>query len=100
MIVGDHGWWNLWLLAYPLSLRVPSSVDSVANAARCQAPAVFVMSAEDEVVRFRYQEQVWNAYAGPKERLVLASARHNDPLSVATHLEINKQLLQILAKRR
>jgi pimeloyl-ACP methyl ester carboxylesterase len=98
MIVGDHGWWNLWLLAYPLSWRVPPSMDSVANAAKCRAPATFVMSGEDEVVALRYQEQVWIAYAGPKQKQILAGAHHNDPLSDGTRREINRQLLQMIAR--
>jgi pimeloyl-ACP methyl ester carboxylesterase len=100
MIVGDHGWWNLWLLAYPLSWRIPSSVDSLANAAKCRAPAIFAMAAEDEVVRFEYQSQVFDAYAGPKHRHVLSHAHHNDPVSAAARLEINEQLLRMIANRR
>jgi hypothetical protein len=32
LIVGQHGWWNGWLLAIPVSLEIPKELDSIANA--------------------------------------------------------------------
>ncbi len=80
LIVGEHGWWNLWLLAWPISRQVPSALDSVANARRVHAPAVFVLSALDEVVPHRYHRLIYDAYGGQKEALVRPRAHHNTPL--------------------
>jgi pimeloyl-ACP methyl ester carboxylesterase len=76
-----HGWWNLWLLATPVALSVPSELDSLANARRVTAaPAIFVLAGRDTVVPAKYQEQVFAAYAGPKRAIRVADIDHNDPL--------------------
>ena len=80
LIRGRYGWWNLWLLAAPVSWAIPSSLDSLANAARVTAPTLVVSSERDEVVPFAYQTEVFDACAGPKERIVVPGARHNDPV--------------------
>jgi pimeloyl-ACP methyl ester carboxylesterase len=80
LILGRFGWWNLWLAAGPIALGVPGELDSVANAARCRQPAVFVTSGRDEVVPIEYQRRVVDAYAGPRRSIDRADARHNDPM--------------------
>lgn len=75
-----HGWWNLWLLATPVALSIPSELDSLANATRVKAPAVFVLAGSDTVVPPKYQEKVFAAYAGPKRAIRVADIDHNDPL--------------------
>lgn len=82
LIVGDHGWWNLWLLAYPVSLQIPIALDSVANAARARCPAVFLLADQDEVVRHKYHRLVADAFAGPKEVLIQEGALHNTAMSL------------------
>ena len=79
----DHGWWNLWLFAGPVALGVPSDLDSIANARQVTAPAVFLLSADDEIVAPKYQRMVADAYAGPKRMIDLPGARHNDPVEGA-----------------
>ncbi len=81
MILGQHGWWNLWLLAGPLSLRLPSSIDSVNNAKTVRAPGVFLLSENDRVVLPKYQALVLNAYAGRKLEIPLPGADHNSVIS-------------------
>jgi uncharacterized protein len=81
LIFGDHGWWNLWLLAYPVSRQIPSELDSIANAKRARCPAVFLLADQDEVVRHKYHRLVTDAFAGPKEVLIQEGARHNTPMS-------------------
>jgi pimeloyl-ACP methyl ester carboxylesterase len=81
LIVGDHGWWNLWLLAYPVSLQVPSALDSVANASRVRCPCVFLLADQDEVVRHKYHRLVADAFGGPKDILIQEGAHHNTPMS-------------------
>jgi pimeloyl-ACP methyl ester carboxylesterase len=78
LILGRFGWWNLWLLAAPVACQVPSEFDSLTNARRVIAPAVFVLAAADEIVPPTYQRQVVDAYAGEKRLVNLAGANHND----------------------
>jgi pimeloyl-ACP methyl ester carboxylesterase len=80
LIRGRYGWWNLWLLAGPVSLGVPRALDSLANARKTVVPTLMLSSGRDEVVPFEYQTQVFEACAGPRERVVVAAARHNDPV--------------------
>lgn len=78
LVLEEHGWWNLYLLALPTALGVPRSLDSEANARRASAPAVFVTSEDDGVVPLGYQGRVVAAYAGPKEVVLMPGAGHND----------------------
>jgi uncharacterized protein len=92
LIRGRYGWWNLWLLAAPVSWSVPSSLDSVANARVTTAPTLVVSSGADELVPFAYQTQVFDACAGPKERIVIADAEHNDPIPLPAWTDIRAAL--------
>ena len=40
LIQGRFGWWNLWLLSTPISLGIPTDLDSLANAKRCKMPSL------------------------------------------------------------
>lgn len=80
LIFCRHGWWNLWLLATPVALSIPSELDSVANAKRTTVPAVFVLAGRDTVVPPKYQAKVFDAYASPKRAIRVPYANHNDPL--------------------
>lgn len=84
IVLRQFGWWNLWLIAGPIALRIPAALDSVANARRVRAPGVFVLSERDQTVQPRFQRLVVEAYAGPKRVLTLPGADHNDPLDGAT----------------
>ncbi len=77
LIVGHYGWWNLWLAAVPVAWQVPADLDSLANGRRVTAPAVFISSGQDTVVPPAYQGLVFDAYAGPKRRLVEPAAGHD-----------------------
>ncbi|MBV9674631.1 MAG: alpha/beta hydrolase [Verrucomicrobia bacterium] len=81
MILGQHGWWNLFLLAGPLSLRLPSALDSLNNAKTVRAPGVFLLSEKDRVVLPKYQALILNAYAGKKLAIPLPGADHNSVIS-------------------
>jgi uncharacterized protein len=91
LIRGHYGWWNLWLLALPISMQIPPSLDSLANAARARAPAIFIGSENDEIVGPEFQQMVVDAYAGPKVRVVLARAHHNDAVSPASAAKIRRE---------
>jgi pimeloyl-ACP methyl ester carboxylesterase len=80
MILRQFGWWNLWLLAGPLSLKVPAELDSINNAKASHARAIFLLAEKDEVVAPRFQQLVANSYAGEKRVISLRGANHNSPI--------------------
>ncbi len=92
MIMQDHGWWNLWLLAGPLSRKVPTTLDSIANARRARVPAVFLLAEHDTVVRPKFQSLVMEAYAGEKRIISLAGADHLSPLDDAAMASLSRAL--------
>lgn len=78
LVLEEHGWWNLYLLALPTALGVPRALDSEENARRAHAPAVFVTAEDDGVVPLGYQGRVVAAYAGAKEVILVPRSGHND----------------------
>ncbi len=84
LIVGHYGWWNLWLGALAVSSQVPGDLDSLANGAKCSAPALFVSSGRDTVVPPAYHRRVFDAYAEPKRLVVEPDADHNTSPDPAT----------------
>jgi pimeloyl-ACP methyl ester carboxylesterase len=94
LIMGEHGWWNLWLLAYPISRQVPRALDSIANARRVTTRAVFLLADEDEVVPHKYHRLVADAFAGPKEILIQTGAHHSTPFD----LDFTKRSYWAIAK--
>ena len=81
LILEMHGWWNLWLLAWPVAASLPAELDSIANASLSRAPAIFISDGADEVVPPRYQRMVIDAYAGPKRVIEIPGGHHNEPLT-------------------
>jgi pimeloyl-ACP methyl ester carboxylesterase len=90
LMVGRHGWWNLWLLAWPMSLQVPRELDSVANASVSTAPAIFLVAERDGTIPLEYQRKVADAYAGPKRVIVQRGADHVAPLSAQEEQELKE----------
>jgi pimeloyl-ACP methyl ester carboxylesterase len=84
LVIGDHGWWNLWLLAAPVAWQIPDGLDSVENAHKSHVPAVILTADTDDIVPPRYQQLVIDAYAGQKTVIVQPHAKHNTPLDPAT----------------
>ena len=83
LILGRYGWWNLWILALPVSSGIPADLDNVANAAKVKCPAVIVTAQDDFTVPAGYQQKVIDAYAGPKQLVPLPNAGHNTPAGQA-----------------
>ena len=77
MILKRFGWWNLWLVAGPVAMQVPAQLDSISNARKANAPAVFIATGRDSVVPLSYQTKVSDAYAGPKRYIRLNESQHN-----------------------
>jgi pimeloyl-ACP methyl ester carboxylesterase len=98
MILQQFGWWNLWLLAGPLSQKVPRDLDNVANARASHAPAIFLLAERDEVVAPKFQSLVAQAYAGEKREILLRGAGHNSPLTGADLEEFHQQLNWLMSR--
>lgn len=93
LIVGEHGWWNLWVGAMLVSTQVPDSLCSIRNASRCQGiPAVFVGSARDRIVPPNYQARIVKAYAGPKRIMRLRRANHSTPMNAMEQIRFRREL--------
>jgi len=98
MILRQFGWWNLWLLAGPLSLQIPRDLDSVANGRAIHAPAIFLLAEKDEVVASRYHRLVVDAYAGEKRVISLPGAYHNTPIEGAGLVDLYRALGWLLPR--
>jgi pimeloyl-ACP methyl ester carboxylesterase len=81
LILGNYGWWNLWLAAGPVAMQIPDNLDSIANAKAAKSPAIFVSAGADRVIPPRYHRMVIDAYAGPKRVVEMPGAGHDDPLT-------------------
>jgi fermentation-respiration switch protein FrsA (DUF1100 family) len=98
VILRQFGWWNLWLLAGPVAIRIPQQLDSVANARRIRAPGIFLLAERDEVIAPKYQQLVVNAYAGEKRVITLPGADHNSPIEGDILSEVHKAYDWILPR--
>jgi len=70
-------WWSFGLSKL-VANQVPDQLDSVANAALCQTPCLFVCSELDTVVPPKYQDMVIASFAGPHQKFVVKGANHAD----------------------
>ena len=78
IILGRYSWWNLGIGARMVANQVPRKMDSIQNAEKCKAPALFVMSELDRVIPPEYQQQIIDSYAGPKNVFVVDRADHHE----------------------
>src|SRR5437588_11617004 len=90
IILRNYGWWNLWLLAGPVALQIPGELDSVANAKRIHAPAIFLLAENDEIVPPKFQRLVVDSFAGEKQMVTLQGAYHNSPIQGPIVAEIRR----------
>ena len=98
LILTRFGWWNLWLLATPIALQIPSDLDSPTNAAKVTAPAIFVLADADTLVVPANSLKSVNAYAGPK-RIIHYVGGHNDGVSGDSERELDAGFDWLLAPR-
>lgn len=89
IILHNYGWWNLWLLAGPVALQIPRNLDSVANAKRIHAPAIFLLAGNDEIVPPKFQRLVVESFAGEQRVIPLPGAYHNSPIEGPVVAEIH-----------
>lgn len=95
LILGNYGWWNLWLVAGPVAMQISDDLDALANARAATAPCVFILSGADHLVPPRYQQMVFRAYGGPKRVIDLPGLGHDAalPHSAAEELQRDQQWL-------
>ena len=99
LIVGKHGWWNLWVGAMLVSTQVPDYLCSIRNASRCHGiPAVFVGSARDRIVPPSYQARIVKAYSGPKRIMRLRKANHSTPMNAIEQIRFRRELEWLRAR--
>jgi pimeloyl-ACP methyl ester carboxylesterase len=98
MILRQFGWWNLWLLAAPAALQIPRELDSIDNAKKSHAPAIFLLAEKDEVVAPRFHRLVVDAYAGDKRVITLRGACHNSPIEGAAVADLDNALDWLLPR--
>ncbi|MEL7238211.1 MAG: alpha/beta fold hydrolase [Planctomycetota bacterium] len=95
LILGRFGWWNLWLIAWPISTGVPGELDSLGNAARVEVPTIVLTSERDTLVSPKYQQRVFDSLAGPKVRVIQDGANHNTPIDAATEAKLADAMRQL-----
>ena len=92
IILRQFGWWNLWLFAGPMAYKIPTELDSVANARASRVPVIFLLAENDEVIAPRFQRLVVDAYAGDKRICPLSGANHNDPIEGTALADFHRAL--------
>lgn len=79
LILKRHGWWNLWLLAIPVALSIPSDLSAIDNARTATCRAIFPQANRDEIIPTSYQDAIFESYGGPKQKIAFAGG-HNDSI--------------------
>lgn len=92
LIIGRHGWWNLWIASWLIAQRVPRQICSISNSAQCHCPAVFLSSRRDETVPPPFQDKIIDAYRGPQRILPLKNAGHASSLNLEEQREYARHL--------
>ena len=92
LVLGNYGWWNLWLAAGPFALQTPHELDSLENASKVKAPAVFILSDGDTIVPPRFQKRVVDAYGGEKRLVHLHNANHNTMMDHDAMRQLHEEL--------
>jgi pimeloyl-ACP methyl ester carboxylesterase len=98
LILGRHGWWNLWLLAGPVAWQVPTDLDSIANAHASTAPVIFLLAERDRTIPIEYQRQIADAYAGQKQIILQRGADHYVRLSDDDEAELQRAIDWLAAR--
>ncbi len=92
LIIGRHGWWNLWVAAWAIAQHVPQQICSIANSSRAHCPAVFLTSRRDTTVPSTFQDRIIDAYRGPRRVLKMKEAGHATSLNLGEQREYARHL--------
>jgi pimeloyl-ACP methyl ester carboxylesterase len=98
LILGTHGWWNLWLVAGPVALQIPVQLDSTANARKSTAPALFLLAEKDRTIPLKYQRLISDNYAGSKRIVLQAGADHVAPLNQADEARLHDAMDWLISR--
>ena len=79
-----YNWWNFGMAKF-VAAQIPSELDAIANAARCECPAFFLRSEKDTVVPESYQRKIIDAYAGELQEFVIPGAEHDQFVAEEDH---------------
>jgi len=90
LLLGNYGWWNLWLAAGPVALQVPAELNATTTAPHCDAPAVFLSASNDEVVPRKYHRVVYDAYKGEKRLIEISGATHGSSVKGDAEQQLQK----------
>jgi pimeloyl-ACP methyl ester carboxylesterase len=80
VIQAQSGWWHFAWMRAVIARQIPETLDSIRNAAETRVPAVFLVARQDRIVPAMCQQQIIDAYAGPKRVLYRSEADHDTPL--------------------
>jgi pimeloyl-ACP methyl ester carboxylesterase len=81
VILARSNRWHLNLGTQLIARQIPPELCAIRNAASATVPAIFITAQRDRVVPQKCQQQVVDAYAGPKRVLRLAQADHHTPMT-------------------
>jgi pimeloyl-ACP methyl ester carboxylesterase len=87
IILGEHGWWNLWLAAGVIALGVPGDLDAISNASKISIPAVVITADDDTLVPAKYQDRILAKYRGEVRRIILKDKGHNSAIDRPEEIE-------------
>ena len=79
---------------YLVAPFIPARLDSIANARKSSAPAMFMVSTQDRVVPVPYQREIISAYRGPTTMLEVAGG-HDERTLAASDEEAYRQAMQL-----
>lgn len=96
LLVRRYGWRTAGL-SHLLARAVPARLDTIANAARCTAPALFLVSRQDRVSPPRYQREVIAAYGGTATVLEVGGGHDERQLQPADEAAYRGALRRVVA---
>lgn len=80
VILNESASWRAVFAMRHVTAVLPGNLDALKMASRCSIPAVFLMSAEDELCLPEYQRAIQTAYQGSKQVVELPGLMHASPL--------------------
>jgi pimeloyl-ACP methyl ester carboxylesterase len=89
-------WRTAGVSRFIVARAIPSRLDSLSNARRSRAPALFLVSREDRVVPPPIQHEVIAAYGGAKRAIEVAGGHDERAFHPADEREYRKQITELI----
>ncbi len=80
VILAQSAWWSFKWATRLIAAQIPPELNSIANAQKATAPAVFVSAQQDRIVPPYLQREIIDAYGGAKKVFAMPEADHDTPL--------------------